>query len=117
MQENLKLRLEVGKLQEVLRHSKIETADLYSKFGELAKDWAATVKELNGLHENQKQEYEEMIKSLQKTNKALLKENQEMKKVIENLKSMKTEFDKQKRLLRLSQIGYQLDKLVRFPRR
>lgn len=78
----------------------------------MARDWAETVRELNKIHESQKKDYENTIDLLRKTNEQLLKDNNEMKKVIEDLKKMKFEFEKQKRKLRLGQIGFQLDTLV-----
>lgn len=100
------------KLQLALQNSKLETADLYGQFGKLAQDWAETVKQLNILNENHRKDYEARIGALEKTNEQLLSENNRMKKVIEDLNKMKSEFEKQKRKLRLGQIGFQLDILV-----
>lgn len=110
--ENLYLQSEVEKLRNALQNSKVDNAELYSKFGELARGWAETVKVLNEIQLRQKKDYENTIGELKKTNELLMQENNEMKKVIEDLKKMKFEFEKQKRTLKLGQIGFRLDTLV-----
>ena len=85
---------------------------MYSNFGQLANNWAETVRQLNAFIENQKKDYEARIGKLEETNTRLLEENNEMKKLIEDLTKMKSEFEKQKRKLKLGQIGFQLDILV-----
>ena len=112
MQENLTLRVELGKMHNVVQNAKIETAELSSTFGKLANDWSEAVKKLNAIHDEQKKEYERRIEALEKTNEQLVNENEKMKKVIEDFKKLESEFKKQKRLLRLGQIAYKLESLV-----
>ena len=112
MRENIKLKNVIMKLQAVVQNSKFETADLCSTFGKFADDWAQSVRQLNALIDDQKKDYEARIGKLEETNARLLEENNEMKKLIEDLTKMKSEFEKQKRKLKLGQIGFQLDILV-----
>ena len=112
MDENVVLRRELQKMHNVVQNSKIETAELYTKFGRLAEDWSETVKQINAIHDEQKKDYEKRIEVLEKTNQQLLKENEEMKKVIADFKKLESEFEKQKRILKLGQIAYKLEILV-----
>ena len=83
-------------MHNVVKNSKIDTTELYAKFGRLAEDWSETVKQINAIHDEQKKEYEKRIEVLEKTNQQLLKENEEMKKVIADFKKLESEFEKQK---------------------
>ena len=89
----------------VVKNSKIETAELCTKFGTMAEDWSESGKQINGIPDEQKKDYEKRIKVLETTNQRLLKENEEMKNVVENL-------EKKTRKLKLGQIAYKLDILV-----
>ena len=99
-------------MHKVVQNSKIETAELCSTFGKLADDWSEMVKQINEIHDEQKKEYEKRIEGLEKMNEQLLKENKKMKKVIEDFKNLESEFQQQKRILRLGQIAYKLESLV-----
>ena len=110
--ENFLLRNEVRRMHNVVQNSKIETAELCSKFGKLANDWSETVKQINAMHDDHRKDYERRIKALEKTNEQLVKENEEMKKVIADFKKMESEFEEQKRTLRLGQIAFKLEELV-----
>ena len=99
-------------MHNVVQKSKIETAELCSKFGKLANDWSETVKQINAMHDDHRRDYEQRIKALEKTNEHLVKENEEMKKVIADFKKMESEFEEQKRILRLGQIAFKLEELV-----
>ena len=99
-------------LQNVVTNSKLDMAELYSKFGELANDWSNVVKHLEEMQLQQKNNYEARIKSLEEKNEQLMKENEEMKKVIKDFEKVKLEVEKQKRQLKIGQVAYKLESLV-----
>ncbi|XP_046839450.1 uncharacterized protein LOC124433693 isoform X2 [Xenia sp. Carnegie-2017] len=110
--ENNRLRREVEQLQNVVTNSKLDMAEMYSKFGELANDWSNVVKHLEEMQLQQKNNYEARIKSLEEKNEQLVKENEEMKKIIKDFEKVKLEFEKQKRQLKIGQVACKLEKLV-----
>ena len=104
MDENVVLRREVQKMH-VVKNLKIETAELRTKFDTMAEDWSESGKQINGTPDEQKMDYENRIEVLEKTNQQLLKQNEEMKNVLQD-------FENKTRKLKLGQIAYKLDILV-----
>ena len=104
MDENVVLRREVQKMH-VVKNLKIETAELRTKFDTMAEDWRESGKQINGTPDEQKMDYENRIEVLEKTNQQLLKQNEEMKNVLQD-------FENKTRKLKLGQIAYKLDILV-----
>ncbi|XP_046857964.1 uncharacterized protein LOC124451361 [Xenia sp. Carnegie-2017] len=110
--DNTKLREKLRQMQNALTNSKLDTAEMYSKFGEYANDWSNVVKHLKEMLLQQKNNYEARIKSLEEKNEQLMKENEEMKKVIKDFEKVKLAFEKQKRQLKIGQVAYKLESLV-----
>ncbi|XP_046851985.1 uncharacterized protein LOC124445311 [Xenia sp. Carnegie-2017] len=117
--ENARLKGEMQQLQSALTNSKLDTAEMYSKFGEIVNDWIKEVNDLinvvNDLKKMQLEmnnDYEARIKSLEEKTERLIMENEKMKKVIKDFEKMNLEFEKQKRRLKIGQVAYKLERLV-----
>ena len=110
--ENAQLRQKVEELKQHLMNSKLETAELYNKFGSLADNWQQTVNELKATLDDQKVSYEERISALEKTNKQLKEENEELHTMVEGLHAKLDELKGQERQLKIGQIGFALEELV-----
>ena len=110
--ENAQLRQKVKELKQHLMNSKLETAELYKKFGSLADNWQQTVNELKATLEDQQVSYEERISGLEKTNKQLKEENEELRTMVKELYAKLDELKGQERQLKIGQIGFALEELV-----
>ena len=78
-------------MKDALANSKLETAEMSERFGELAKSWQEMMRQIKSDHDVSRVEYERRIEALEKANERLTKENAEMRNVIANFQRLQEE--------------------------